>query len=68
MEMTIYQVHNVLRTYHTLLKSKSTDPPQETKDSPSRDRVTISKEALEKVDQEIYGEDIERREDIEGHS
>lgn len=49
MEITIYQIHNVLMTYHNLLKTRPIDPAVKDKTGPVTDRVTISKEAREEI-------------------
>lgn len=49
MEITIYQIHNVLRTYSNLLKTRPIDTAVKDKTVPVTDRVTISKEAREEI-------------------
>lgn len=51
-EMTVHQIHNVLRTYFYLFNSKEVESISKDQESlTSRDRVTISPEAKKRLEE-----------------
>lgn len=49
--MTVYQIHNVLRTYFHFFESKAVEStPKDSEEPYSHDRVTISPEAKKKLE------------------
>jgi hypothetical protein len=58
--MTVYQIHNVLRTYFHFFESKAVEStPKDSEGAYFHDRVTISPEARKKLEATSQSDEID---------